>query len=67
MIGCHMSTGEEMDQTQIANMAIDSLMSIEIRSWFRWSLGLEIKTLRAKYRPQSEVGIKKGQDYPDFW
>ncbi|KAJ5672085.1 KR-domain-containing protein [Penicillium longicatenatum] len=38
----HMANAEDMDDKQIALVAIDSLMSIEIRGWIRRNLGLEI-------------------------
>ena len=42
MITQHMSTSDEMDDDQTARIHIDSLMSIEIRSWARRNMGLEI-------------------------
>ncbi|KAL4900418.1 hypothetical protein BDW74DRAFT_182748 [Aspergillus multicolor] len=37
-----MPQAENMDEDEIANIAIDSLMAIEIRGWARRNLGLEI-------------------------
>ncbi|KAL5046523.1 hypothetical protein BDW71DRAFT_214582, partial [Aspergillus fruticulosus] len=37
-----MPQAENMDEEEIANIAIDSLMAIEIRGWARRNLGLEI-------------------------
>lgn len=42
LITQHMANAEEMNDEQIAQVAIDSLMSIEIRGWIRRNLGLEI-------------------------
>ncbi|KAL3478889.1 hypothetical protein BJX99DRAFT_268945 [Aspergillus californicus] len=37
-----MAQAQDMDDEEIANIAIDSLMAIEIRGWARRNLGLEI-------------------------
>ncbi|KAL3496347.1 hypothetical protein BJX62DRAFT_251184 [Aspergillus germanicus] len=37
-----MAQAQDMDEDEIANIAIDSLMAIEIRGWARRNLGLEI-------------------------
>ncbi|KAJ5918606.1 Fum1p [Penicillium verhagenii] len=42
LITQHMATAKDMDDEQIANIVVDSLMSIEIRGWIRRNLGLEI-------------------------
>ncbi|KAJ5537168.1 Fum1p [Penicillium frequentans] len=42
LITQHMANAEDMNDEQIAQVAIDSLMSIEIRGWIRRNLGLEI-------------------------
>ncbi|KAF7180982.1 hypothetical protein CNMCM7691_000111 [Aspergillus felis] len=42
MIAEHLSYSEDMEQHELANIAIDSLMSIEIRTWLRRYGGLEI-------------------------
>lgn len=42
LVGSYMSASEEMDSSQVAIIAIDSLMCIEIRSWVRRNLGLDI-------------------------
>ncbi|KAJ5953343.1 Fum1p [Penicillium verhagenii] len=42
LITQHMATAKDMDDEQIANIAVDSLMSIEIRGWIRRNLELEI-------------------------
>ncbi|THC99609.1 hypothetical protein EYZ11_000876 [Aspergillus tanneri] len=38
----HMPQTRDMDEEEIADMAIDSLMAIEIKTWVRSNLGLEI-------------------------
>ncbi|EEQ34967.1 Fum1p [Microsporum canis CBS 113480] len=42
LIGSRAGLDENADKKEIDNMAIDSLMTIEIRSWFRRNLSLEI-------------------------
>lgn len=42
LITQHMANAKDMDDEQIAKVAIDSLMSIEIRGWIRRNLGLDI-------------------------
>ncbi|KAJ5291615.1 Fum1p [Penicillium angulare] len=42
LITQHMNNMEDMDDVKTAQIAIDSLMSIEIRGWARRNLGLEI-------------------------
>lgn len=42
LITQHMANAKDMNDEQIAQVAIDSLMSIEIRGWIRRNLGLEI-------------------------
>ncbi|RHZ46920.1 uncharacterized protein CDV56_103490 [Aspergillus thermomutatus] len=42
MIASHMSYPEDMELEDLANIAIDSLMTIEIRSWFRRHVKVEI-------------------------
>jgi acyl carrier protein len=42
LITQHMANAKDMDDKQIALVAIDSLMSIEIRGWIRRNLGLDI-------------------------
>lgn len=42
LITAHMAGADQMDDEQIASVAIDSLMSIEIRSWFRRNLDAEV-------------------------
>ncbi|KAM5467173.1 Type I Iterative PKS [Microsporum ferrugineum] len=42
LIGSRSGLDENVDKKEIDNMAIDSLMTIEIRSWFRRNLSLEV-------------------------
>lgn len=42
LITQHMANAKDMDDEQIAQVAIDSLMSIEIRGWIRRNLQLDI-------------------------
>ncbi|EFQ96902.1 fatty acid synthase S-acetyltransferase [Nannizzia gypsea CBS 118893] len=42
LIGSRVGHDEDRDKQEIDNMAIDSLMTIEIRSWFRRNLSLDI-------------------------
>ncbi|KAF4231532.1 hypothetical protein CNMCM8980_005228 [Aspergillus fumigatiaffinis] len=42
MIASHLSYPEEMELKELGNIAIDSLMTIEIRSWFRRHVNFEI-------------------------
>ncbi|KAK2807975.1 hypothetical protein FQN49_008756 [Arthroderma sp. PD_2] len=42
MIMQNMAQTRDMDEDEIANLAIDSLMAIEIRGWIRRNLGLEV-------------------------
>ena len=41
-IGAHLANVDEMDEKEIHNMVIESLAMIEIRSWYRRHLGLEL-------------------------
>ncbi|KAJ5175567.1 Fum1p-like protein [Penicillium canariense] len=41
-INKHKAGAEDMDEEEMANIVIDSLMAIEIRSWARRNMGLEI-------------------------
>jgi hypothetical protein len=41
----HLAQAGGMDDEQVANMAIDSLLSIEIRSWTRRNLGIEVSLI----------------------
>ncbi|OQD86541.1 hypothetical protein PENANT_c007G06237 [Penicillium antarcticum] len=41
----HLAQGQDMDDDQVANMVIDSLMSIEIRSWVRRNLRIEVSLI----------------------
>ncbi|RAH72474.1 putative polyketide synthase [Aspergillus aculeatinus CBS 121060] len=45
MIATHMSYPEDMELEELAAIAIDSLMAIEIRSWFRRHVKVEISLL----------------------
>ncbi|RAK77710.1 polyketide synthase [Aspergillus fijiensis CBS 313.89] len=45
MIATHMSYPEDMELAELAAIAIDSLMAIEIRSWFRRHFKVEISLL----------------------
>jgi acyl carrier protein len=42
MMMTHTSSGKEMDDAETSTIVIDSLMSIEIRNWFRRKLNMEI-------------------------
>jgi acyl carrier protein len=42
LITQHMANAEDLDDEQTAKIAVDSLMSIEIRGWARRNLGLEV-------------------------
>ncbi|KAJ5653747.1 hypothetical protein N7490_000750, partial [Penicillium lividum] len=41
-IGSHLANTDDMEETEICNMVIDSLAIIEIRSWYRRHLSLEL-------------------------
>ncbi|OAL66032.1 polyketide synthase [Trichophyton rubrum] len=45
LIGPRAGLGENADDEEIDNIAIDSLMSIEIRSWFRRNLSLDVSLI----------------------
>ncbi|PKX95178.1 putative polyketide synthase [Aspergillus novofumigatus IBT 16806] len=42
MIASHMSYSEDLELHELANIAVDSLMTIEIRAWLRRYAGLEV-------------------------
>jgi hypothetical protein len=42
MIASHMSYAEDLELHELANIAVDSLMTIEIRAWLRRYAGLEV-------------------------
>ncbi|KAI9934559.1 hypothetical protein MW887_000174 [Aspergillus wentii] len=42
VVAAHLAYGEDMSKEELANIAIDSLMGIEIRSWFRRNAGIDI-------------------------
>lgn len=42
MITRHMPQAQDMNDDEIAAVAVDSLMAIEVRSWLRRNLGLEV-------------------------
>lgn len=44
-IGSHLSNTNDMDDDEVGNMVIESLVMIEIRSWFRRHLKLEVSLL----------------------
>lgn len=44
LIAPHAANGKEMSDEEVANIAIDSLMSIEIRNWLRRKLAVEVTT-----------------------
>ncbi|KAL5342666.1 hypothetical protein BJX70DRAFT_394501 [Aspergillus crustosus] len=69
-----MAQAQDMDEEEIANIAIDSLMAIEIRGWARRNLGLEItlvqiakaKTVGGLTRAAIEhLKVKYGLQGPD--
>jgi thioester reductase-like protein len=41
-IGSHLANTDDMDESEIINMVIESLVMIEVRSWFRRHLNLEL-------------------------
>ena len=41
-IGSHLANTDDMDESAIINMVIESLVMIEVRSWFRRHLNLEL-------------------------
>lgn len=41
---------EELDEEEMANLIIDSLMAIEIQSWDRRNIGVEINLVRLARR-----------------
>ncbi|KAF7113795.1 hypothetical protein CNMCM5793_004850 [Aspergillus hiratsukae] len=55
MIASHMSYSDNMELEDLANIAIDSLMTIEIRSWFRRHVKVEISLVEI-----SNAGTVKG-------
>lgn len=42
VVAAHLAYAEDLSKEELANIAIDSLMSIEIRSWFRRNAGIDI-------------------------
>ncbi|KAK2877027.1 Type I Iterative PKS [Arthroderma sp. PD_2] len=58
LIGSRMGHDEDADKAEIDNMAIDSLMTIEIRSWFRRNLALEVSLVEIS-NAQTVGGLTK--------
>ncbi|KAF3389382.1 Compactin diketide synthase mokB [Penicillium rolfsii] len=42
VVASHLAYAEDLSKEELANVAIDSLMGIEIRSWFRRNAGIDI-------------------------
>lgn len=42
VVAAHLAYAEDLSKEELSNIAIDSLMSIEIRSWFRRNAGIDI-------------------------